>query len=176
MDYISRLWVGIGCTRGTSRELIEFAISQIFREHGLSESAIIGIATIDTKVSEIGLIQFCQSRNLLLKTFPAELLRHIIVPNYSEFVAAQIGTFSVAEAAAILASYDISHVNLHPEMENAGKKIYPANQENDFEHSLHYRSNLEKSMNHLLIPKQKFSSKNRNLQGNVTVAVAIAKQ
>ncbi|MEA5570187.1 cobalamin biosynthesis protein [Calothrix sp. UHCC 0171] len=176
MDYIYKLWVGIGCTRGTSQELIEFAIAQIFREHGLLESAIVGIATVDSKVSEIGLIQFCQTHNLLLKLFSSQLLQNIIVPNPSQFVAAQMETFSVAEAAAILASYDSFHVQLHQEIENAGKNIFPANQENYFDHSLNYRSNLEKSMNYLLIPKQKFSSVNSKLQGNVTVAVAIAKQ
>jgi len=98
------LWVGIGCERGTSRELIESAIQQVCRHHHLAIEAIAGIATIDIKADEIGLIELCQSRNWLLKTFPAAVLSTINVPTPSNIVAAEVGTPSVAEAAAISAT------------------------------------------------------------------------
>ena len=98
------LWVGIGCERGTSRELIESAIQQVCRHHHLAIEAIAGIATIDIKADEVGLIELCQSRNWLLKTFPAAVLSTINVPTPSNIVAAEVGTPSVAEAAAISAT------------------------------------------------------------------------
>ncbi|PAX59496.1 cobalamin biosynthesis protein [Brunnivagina elsteri] len=141
------LWVGIGCKRETSRELIELAIKEIFRKHDLSESAIAGIATINSKAAEVGLLELCQIRNLPLKTFPAEVLQNISVPNPSQLVEKKVGTASVAEAAAISASLDFSHVNF------ADLKVG--------------------GINNLLIPKQIFRSSNPNLQGIVTIAVVM---
>jgi hypothetical protein len=101
------LWVGIGCQRGTSAQLIEKAIQQVFKEKQLEQSAIAGIATIDNKASEVGLVEFCQLRNLVLKSFPAEILRLVSVPNPAKITEQAMGTPSVAEAAAILAACDI---------------------------------------------------------------------
>lgn len=98
------LWVGIGCERRTSQQLIETAIEQVCQEHQLTESAIAGIATIDIKADEVGLLQVCRNRNLPLKTFASDILRSIDVPNPSTIVAAEVGTPSVAEAAALSAA------------------------------------------------------------------------
>lgn len=98
------LWVGIGCERGTSKELISTAIEQICQEHQLATSAIIGIATIDIKADEVGLVELCRDRNFPLRTFSAEILRTVTVPNPSQVVAAEVGTPSVAEAAAMCAA------------------------------------------------------------------------
>jgi cobalt-precorrin 5A hydrolase len=101
------LWVGIGCQRGTSRRLIETAIQQVCKENQLNQSAIAGLATIDNKAREVGLVEFCQLRNFYLKTFPAEILRQVCVPNPSKIIAKAMGTPSVAEAAAMLAAANI---------------------------------------------------------------------
>ncbi|PIG94240.1 precorrin-3B C(17)-methyltransferase [Gloeocapsopsis sp. IPPAS B-1203] len=98
------LWLGIGCERGTSRELIESAITQVCQEHQLAEQAIAGIATIDIKADEVGLIELCRDRNLPLRTFSADILRSVTVPNPSKIVNAEVGTPSVAEAAALFAA------------------------------------------------------------------------
>lgn len=101
------LWVGIGCKRGISTQLIEKAIQQVFTENQLNQSAIAGIATIDNKASEVGLVEFCQLHNLSLKTFPSEILRLVSVPNPTKITDQAMGTPSVAEAAAILAGANI---------------------------------------------------------------------
>ncbi|MFP5274500.1 precorrin-3B C(17)-methyltransferase [Coleofasciculus sp.] len=98
------LWVGIGCERGTSRELIETAIIQTCQRYHLAVDAIAGIATIDIKASEVGLVEFCQARDLPLRTFPAEVLRSVNVPTPSTVVNQEVGTPSVAEAAALVCS------------------------------------------------------------------------
>ncbi|MFB2975735.1 precorrin-3B C(17)-methyltransferase [Microseira sp. BLCC-F43] len=100
------LWVGIGCERGTSRELIETAIERVFQAHHLAMGAIAGIATIDIKADEAGLVELCRDRNWPLQTFPAEILRSIAVPTPSTVVETEVGTPSVAEAAAILAGQE----------------------------------------------------------------------
>ena len=98
------LWVGIGCERGTSRKVIETAIEQTFHDHNLAEGAIAGIATIDLKADEAGILELCKTRNLPLRTFPPEVLSKIEVPNPSTVVNQEVGTPSVAEAAAIQAA------------------------------------------------------------------------
>ena len=98
------LWVGIGCERGTSRQLIETAIAEVCRKHQLAEGAIAGIATIDIKADEVGILELCRDLQLPLQTFPSELLRTISVPNPSTIVDAEVGTPSVAEAAALSAA------------------------------------------------------------------------
>jgi len=102
------LWVGIGCKRGTSWQLIDLAIEKVFEENQLCRSAIAGIATINTKASEVGLVEFCNLRNLPLKSFSAEILRCISVPNPSTITNQQVGTSSVAEAAAIVAATQLN--------------------------------------------------------------------
>lgn len=98
------LWVGIGCERGTTKETIAQAIKKVFLEYKLAESAIAAIATIDIKADEVGLLELCKERDLPLITFTKEALSAVCVPNPSPIVAAEVGTPSVAEAAALCAS------------------------------------------------------------------------
>ncbi len=102
MDSYS-LWVGIGCNRATPHIVITAAVRHVFVAYGLAEAAIAAICTIDHKVSEVGLVEFCRDRQLPLRGFSAEALRTVIVPNPSAIASDTVGTPSVAEAAAILA-------------------------------------------------------------------------
>ncbi len=97
------LWVGIGCIRGTSKQMIASAIAQVCQQYHLAADAIAGIATIDLKADEAGLLEYCQERQFPLKTFPPDVLRQVSVPNPSSVVEQEVGTPSVAEAAAICA-------------------------------------------------------------------------
>lgn len=101
------LWLGIGCERGTSRQLIESAVQQVCQAHHLAEAAIAGVATIDLKADEAGLVELCRDRQWPLRCFSAAMLRTVSVPNPSEVVEAEVGTPSVAEAAAILGSWEM---------------------------------------------------------------------
>ncbi|MCL1473743.1 precorrin-3B C(17)-methyltransferase [Argonema antarcticum] len=98
------LWVGIGCERGTPKQLIEKSIEQVFLANHLALGAIAGIATIDIKADEVGLVEICQENKWPLRTFLPEVLRSVTVPNPSAVVEAEVGTPSVAEAAALCAA------------------------------------------------------------------------
>ena len=98
------LWVGIGCERGTSIDVINSAVEKVFQENQLEINAIASVTSIDIKSDEVGLLEFCKQRNLPLKTFPKELLNQVTVPNPSNIVAKEVGTPSVAEASALYAS------------------------------------------------------------------------
>lgn len=149
------LWVGIGCQRGTARAVIEAAVRAVFQAYDLAEDAIAGLATIDTKVNEAGLIIFCRERNLPLLFFKADVLRSVAVPNPSSVIKAAIGTPSVAEAAAILACWEVER----------GKKRATAETQRRGEMASPVLSTSD-----LCVPKQRFQSK--DYPGSVMIAVA----
>ncbi len=98
------LWVGVGCERGTPRRVIATAIEQVFQAHGLALESIAGVASLDLKANEVGLVDLCESRHWPLRCFSAAELKDIPVPNPSAVVDAAVQTPSVAEAAAIMAA------------------------------------------------------------------------
>ena len=151
------LWVGIGCKTGTSGELIESAIQSVCRSYHLAEGAIAGMTTIDTKVGEIGLLELCQRRNWPLKTFPANILSSVEVPNPSDVAATAVGTPSVAEAAALCAIAQIESAHQHQKTQISIN---------------HLRfSPLMGASHPLLVPKKIIRSDKKF--GCVTVAVAV---
>jgi len=98
------LWLGIGCERDTDKQLIEHAIEKTCREHHLALGAIAGLATLDLKADETGLLALTQEKNWPLKCFTPETLKAVEVPTPSGVVEKEVGTPSVAEAAAITAA------------------------------------------------------------------------
>jgi cobalt-precorrin 5A hydrolase/precorrin-3B C17-methyltransferase len=98
------LWVGVGCERGTSKDLIAWAIESVCQSRHLALGSIAGLASLDLKADEAGLVNLCQERQWPLRCFTAAALKAIPVPHPSDVVAAAVGTPSVAEAAAILAA------------------------------------------------------------------------
>ncbi len=98
------LWLGIGCERDTDQALLTYAVEKVCTENHLAVEAIAGIATLDLKADEAGLLALVKERGWPLKCFSPEALETIEVPNPSEVVRQTVGTPSVAEAAAIAAT------------------------------------------------------------------------
>ena len=98
------LWLGLGCERGTSLELLERLVETSLSANGLAAAAVAGLATVDRKGDEPALLALAQRRGWPLKLFPASELAGVPVPTPSAVVAQEMGTASVAEAAALLAS------------------------------------------------------------------------
>jgi cobalt-precorrin 5A hydrolase/precorrin-3B C17-methyltransferase len=98
------LWIGIGCERNTSKELIVNSLNNFFESGNLSQQSIAGFATIDIKKDEKGILEISEEKNLPIKFFSKEDLAKIIVPNPSNVVQKEIGTPSVAEASCLLAA------------------------------------------------------------------------
>ena len=95
------LWLGIGCERDTEKALIEYAVEKVCRENHLAVEAIAGVATIDIKADEVGLLELVKEKNWPLRCFSAKVLKEVAVPNPSQVVQDAVGTPSVSEAAAI---------------------------------------------------------------------------
>jgi cobalt-precorrin 5A hydrolase / precorrin-3B C17-methyltransferase len=112
------LWIGIGCQKNTSKNLIKNAIERTCQRYHLAKEAIAGLATIDTKSDEAGILEICREWNLPLKTYSAEQLSQVTVPTPSEMVKGKVKTFSVAEASAILAINGKHPFECKPSFEN----------------------------------------------------------
>jgi len=98
------LWIGIGCERNTSKELIANSFNNLLESRNLSKYSIAGLATVDIKKDEKGILELAEEKNLPIKFFSKEDLSTIIVPNPSSVVENEIGTPSVAEASCLLAA------------------------------------------------------------------------
>ncbi|MDV3348371.1 precorrin-3B C(17)-methyltransferase [Leptothoe sp. LEGE 181152] len=99
------LWLGLGCERGTSTELIEASIRQVLRDRNLAWQSIAGIASIDLKQDEVAFQTLAERHQWPLHLFSAAQLQEPAVPNPSDVVTQAVGTPSVAEAAALLAAH-----------------------------------------------------------------------
>jgi cobalt-precorrin 5A hydrolase/precorrin-3B C17-methyltransferase len=98
------LWIGVGCERGTSADLIEAAIHTTLAEHDLAVAAIAGFATLELKQDEVALQTLIQRHHWALRIFTADALAQQSVPHPSAVVREAVGTPSVAEAASLLAA------------------------------------------------------------------------
>lgn len=98
------LWLGLGCERHTSLELLERLVDGGLQRLGLAPEAVAGLASIDRKADEPALLELSRRRQWPLRWFSAAQLNAVAVPTPSAVVAAEMGTASVAEAAALLAA------------------------------------------------------------------------
>ena len=98
------LWIGIGCERNTSENLFKRALLEAFTAANLSLHAVAGVATIVLKEDEPSLVKLSSDRRWPVKFFTSTELSEVQVPNPSCLVQSEVGTSSVAEAAALLAS------------------------------------------------------------------------
>jgi cobalt-precorrin 5A hydrolase/precorrin-3B C17-methyltransferase len=114
------LWLGIGCERNTSLSLLERAVDQALADEGLATAAVAGLASASRKADEPALLELAQQRGWPLRCFSSDELAAVPVPNPSAVVLAELGTGSVAEAAALRASGPGSHLLLEKRIERAG--------------------------------------------------------
>jgi len=101
------LYVGIGCNRGTSKEEIEKEMKDVFRKEKLSYHSVRGLASIDIKRDEEGLIEFARDNCFIIDFFTKDALNKAISAYHikgSEAVRAATGAAAVAEPAAILSA------------------------------------------------------------------------
>ena len=99
------LHLGIGCRRGTPKEKIEEIVIQELARLKVTLSVVKGIASIDVKKDEQGLLTFADECALPIRFYSAEELNSVegeFTP--SAFVAKTVGVDNVCERAAVLDS------------------------------------------------------------------------
>jgi cobalt-precorrin 5A hydrolase len=99
------LFVGVGCNRGTPAAEIREMLDRVLKRAGLSAASVAGLATIDLKRDEAGLLALAQALAQPLRFYSREALGTVTdVPSPSAMVAKHVGVNSVCEAAALLAA------------------------------------------------------------------------
>ncbi len=99
------VFLGIGCRRGTDVQTIEKAVQAVLDSAGVPWEAVRGVASIDVKQNEPGLLRCCEAHGLPLTVFSAETLQAVsgdFTP--SDFVARTVGVDNVCERAAVCAA------------------------------------------------------------------------
>jgi cobalt-precorrin 5A hydrolase len=99
------LFVGVGCNRGTFAAEIKALLDRVLDLHQLAVNSIAGLASIDLKADEKGLLELAAALNRPLTFFTRDQLAKVTdIPSPSTMVEKHVGVKSVCEAAAILAS------------------------------------------------------------------------
>lgn len=97
-----RLVAGIGCRKGTGVDQLEEMLLRALKEAGQEAGALAGIASIDLKEQEPGLLALCQKYRLPLRCYSTEQL--MSVPGRfhpSELVSRVTGADNVCQRAAL---------------------------------------------------------------------------
>lgn len=94
------LVVGVGASSDAPAEAAVDLLADVLAEVGLSADAIVTVATIDRRAGD----PVIRSLERHVVAYTGDELAGVAVPNPSEVVAAEVGTASVAEAAALLAA------------------------------------------------------------------------
>ncbi|MBI5192463.1 MAG: precorrin-3B C(17)-methyltransferase [Nitrospirae bacterium] len=96
------LIVGIGCKKGSKAEEIEDMVRGTLEKYNLSFKSIRGIATIEQKKDETGLLEFAGTNGIQIRFFSADELNTIEGIAVSEDVFNATGANAVAEPSAML--------------------------------------------------------------------------
>ncbi|MFE5094016.1 precorrin-3B C(17)-methyltransferase [Streptomyces sp. NPDC056638] len=101
------LAVGVGASKDAPAEEVLGLIRDALREAGLSPLSIAELVTVDAKSDEPGIVAAASQLGVPLRTYAADELARIGVPNPSGAPLAAVGTPSVAEAAALAAGGEL---------------------------------------------------------------------
>lgn len=96
------LFVGLGCDRGTAEATLGRALDAALASIGATRARVAGLATIDLKADEPGLLALAARHGWALRCFSAAQLAAVPVPQPSATVLRHTGTPSVSAAAARL--------------------------------------------------------------------------
>ncbi len=105
------LFAGIGCNRGTTKDEIQNEFTSLLKKNRLSVYSIAGIASIDLKKDEEGLLEFADDNKLPIRFFPGDALNEVadeLGIKGSNKVRAATGAVAVSEPAAVLAARQVS--------------------------------------------------------------------
>ena len=95
------LVVGVGASKGAPADEVLGLVEGALRDAGLSPRSVAGLATVEAKREEPGIVEAAGRLGVPVVTYSAGELAKVDVPNPSEAPLTAVGTPSVAEAAAL---------------------------------------------------------------------------
>jgi cobalt-precorrin 5A hydrolase/cobalt-precorrin 5A hydrolase/precorrin-3B C17-methyltransferase len=96
--------VGVGASRGCPADELAALVDGALRAARVGPRRRVALASADLKADEPAVVALATRRGWPLRTFPSSALATVDVPTPSATVARHVGTPSVAEAAALLAT------------------------------------------------------------------------
>ncbi len=96
--------LGVGCARDADPDELWENVVAMLAAANVAPGAVAAVATLDLKLDEPAMNALAARLDVPLRAFTAAELAGIAVPNPSEVVRAEVGTASVAEAAALAGS------------------------------------------------------------------------
>lgn len=100
--YPRELMLGVGCRRGVGADEIYAHLREVFDAAGLSMDAIGGLASVEDKRDEPGLLAVADELGVTPVFYPKDKLDAVDAPNPSGTVLRRMGVGSVSEASAML--------------------------------------------------------------------------
>lgn len=97
-------FIGFGCKRGATIEEFKQALADLEEQDGLDLRSVGGMASIDLKNDEAGLLRLGLFFNWPIRFYTKEQINSVPGPTKSDIVLQKIGVFGVCESAAILAA------------------------------------------------------------------------
>ena len=111
------LVAGVGCRRGVSEDHLHELLLHTLKEHDLAAMSVAGIATVDIKADEAGILAMAESLSVPIETYSSDQLNSAAAGSTSKGRSVSglhrptasaardlLGVFGVAEPAAMLAS------------------------------------------------------------------------
>ena len=104
LTLIPKIYLGIGCNRGTSFELIEKAVKLFLQIYSLKIEDVKNIASFEAKIDEIGILEFGKKYNFNIKFFDKNQINSLS-NSFSKSASTKFfGLKGVAEPSAVLIS------------------------------------------------------------------------
>lgn len=104
-EALKPLVLGIGCRKGVSEEQIDTAVIMTVRSIGRTLAEVREVATVDLKLHEPGLVAWCESHALPLRSISREAIEaRAWVTQPSSWVKENLGIDGVCEPAALITS------------------------------------------------------------------------
>lgn len=101
------LIVGIGSRKGVSKEEVGKAVTDFLERNGKSLLSVKSLATIDVKMNEKGIIDFCGEHDIPLCIVPKEAVQEVAGGfSSSDFVMEKIGVPGVSEPCAVICGHN----------------------------------------------------------------------
>jgi cobalt-precorrin 5A hydrolase/precorrin-3B C17-methyltransferase len=101
------LVAGVGASQGVTADEVLALLDEALAVGGLSRDSVTALATVDAKATEEGIVAAARQGGWLLRSYPADQLAAVEVPNPGQAALAAVGTPSVAEAAALIGGSEL---------------------------------------------------------------------
>ncbi len=98
------LAVGSGCSKALNNDLFDTVLKEKIKEEGFLFEAVRELGSIDIKANQEAYVVFAKNNKIPFKTFVADEIQTVEVPNPSDVVLRKIGVQGVSEATALLLS------------------------------------------------------------------------